>query len=397
MNIKSAKQALSTFLSKGATKQGEKSDIPHCVNPACPYFSHRNPADDSWRTEHGTYYTKAFGEIQRYRCRECGKTFSTQSFSMDYYVKKPVDYSPLIQALCSSSGQENLARFISDRYELIQNRYERLCRVFLALQAALREKLKISEHFVLDGFETFSRSQYYPNNVNILVGKKSEFIYSMGFSQLRRKGKMTTRQKEKRAELEQEYGRAPGNAVEFSVTCLLNDLCNFLSEMDLEKKELYTDEHKSYVRSFHNNPDFRLWLDHIRCSSKAPRTKSNPLFAANYTDRQFRKDLANHGRESVQFARCPASMMVRLTIYQIYHNFLMPRRSKKQRKGNWQTRAEKLGISRTAFFSELQNCWGKRVFYHKSKLWTEEKKTWLMLWRNSRIKMGRRIPLHIAA
>ena len=168
--------ALSVPSTSEIPNNGHSEHVLHCTNPRCPYFHHTNPADSSWRRDHGTYETKAFGTVQRYQCLLCRKTFSTQSFSIDYWVHKPVDYLPLIRSLVSTSGQGNITRFTTLRYEVIQNRYERLCRFFLAVHAHLRQHITLDEPLSLDGFESFSRSQYFPNNINILTGTSSEFI-----------------------------------------------------------------------------------------------------------------------------------------------------------------------------------------------------------------------------
>ena len=368
---------------------------PHCVNPQCSFFGHTNSTDTTWWVPHGEYETKAFGSVPRFRCLNCGKTFSRQSFSIDYYVKKPVDYIGLITSLVSTSGQGNMTRFTGFRYELIENRFERLARFFLALHAQLRSQIYADEDFVLDGFESFSHSQYFPNNINVVVGARSEFIYGMGFAQLRRKGRMTSKQKKKRVVLEQQWGKARSSAVELSVASLLSDLTKLLQGSGLGKKELRTDEHKAYPRAFKRAGGIDRYLDHQQFSSTEARTVTNPLFPVNYVDRQFRKDQINHVRESVQFARCPSAMMIRLTIYQMYHNYLMPRRVRQQRGGNWETRGELLGVPSQSVISALNALWGKRVFLQKSQLWVEEKHTWLMEWRNSRIPMGRYVPAYI--
>lgn len=370
---------------------------PHCSNPECPFFYWRNTLDTSWRADHGSYSTAAFGEVPRYQCLWCGKTFSDQTFKVDYYVKHPVDYIPLIKALVSTSGQGNMSRFSGLRYELIQNRYERLARFFLALHAALRTHIEHEEDFVLDGFESFAVSQYFPNNINIIVGADSELIYQMGFAQLRRKGAMSDEQKARRKELEESLGKAPPKAVEDSVTRIVEDICLWLREKRFGPKRLRTDEHKAYVRSLKRVAEAQVLLCHEQYSSEAPRTVGSPLFPVNYVDRQFRKDQINHVRETVQFARCPAAMMNRLTIYQGYHNYLMPRRVRAQRKGNWRTRGEALGIDPKRIWATIVSLWGKRIFYHHTALWQEERRTWLMRWRNVGIELGRRVPLYVRA
>lgn len=46
--------------------------------------------------------------------------------------------------------------------------------------------------------------------------------------------------------------------------------------------------------------------------------------AVNYLDRQIRKDLSDHVRETVQWAKNSNDMMARLVIYQLFRNYLKP-------------------------------------------------------------------------
>ena len=396
MNANSVPMTLESLV-RGAAHSGEPPDnpAPHCSNPNCPFFYHDDPADDSWRADHGSYRTRAFGEVPRYRCGCCGKTFSDQTFKIDYYVKQPVDYITLIKPLVATSGQGNMTRFTGLRYELIQNRYERVARFFLALHAAIRAEIRLGEDFALDGFESFAISHYFPNNVNLFVGASTEFIYQMGFAQLRRKGAMTDGQRARREELESFLGKAPPRAIEESVARLLEDICRWLKAKGFGPRRLKTDEHKSYERALKRVPEAQTMLSHEQYSSRAARNMGSELFAVNYIDRQLRKDQANHVRETVQFARCPAAMMNRLTIYQGHHNYLMPRRVRSQRKGDWTTRSELLGVSQRRVWQVVKRLWGKRIFLHKTELWQEELRTWLMQWRNVGIELGRRVPLYI--
>ena len=100
-------------------KSPQKTDRLHCPNPKCSYY-HAPPKAHQWYKPHGKYETKAFGTVLRSRCMRCKKTFSLQTFSLDYYVKKPVDYMKLIRYLVTGSGQRNIWRFERLRVELIQ-------------------------------------------------------------------------------------------------------------------------------------------------------------------------------------------------------------------------------------------------------------------------------------
>ena len=56
----------------------------------------------------------------------------------------------------------------------------------------------------------------------------------------------------------------------------------------------------------------------------------------------------------------------------------------------------KLGLKQEEISAVIKEFWGKRVFLNKTPLWEVEKITWKLEWRNSTIKMGRRVPKYIS-
>jgi transposase-like protein len=369
-------------------------DIPHCPNPHCTHFT--APQSTQWYIRYGYHRTTAFGSVPRFRCKHCRRTFSSQTFSLDYYVKKVISYSSLLNQLVSASGLNDMSRQLNVRSESIENRFERLSRCVSAIQGEILERLPMTEDLAADGLESFSFSQYYPNHVNIFAGCASEFIYALGFANLRRKGRMTDAQRKKRERCEA-GGKADPKAVEKSFRYLVLQLLEHLHRKGITGKTLFTDEHRAYPRAFSGVKDFPLSLQHRQISAKAPRQKDTPLFPVNYIDRQIRKDLSDHARETVQYARCPSALMARMSVYRFYHNCCIPRRVRESRKGNEETHAERAGISRDELDAIIARHWGKQSFLHKVNPGREELTTWMCGWRNPGVTFGRYIPRYIAA
>lgn len=89
----------------------------HCPNPACARHADAPPRDSrpegvesSWYVQRGTYETKAFGTVRRFRCKECGKFFSDQTLSIDYYAKKKIDYDALRAFAAGAPSGRAIAR-----------------------------------------------------------------------------------------------------------------------------------------------------------------------------------------------------------------------------------------------------------------------------------------------
>lgn len=308
---------------------------PFCPNSACSLHQ-KVPSEGStqWWKANGFHKTKVVGRVRRFQCRTCGKTFSTRTFQLDYYTKKTVDYRAIFFKNTSAECVNAVARNLELRPEVVLNRIERLARNCLAMHHSLEGKRPLLEDLCADGFESFDRSQYFPNHIAILVGDESQQLYSFAHATIRKKGKMTKRQKRVREELEKQY-RAPRGGVKASFAKATEVITGKWDSSKHPKLYLTTDEHQAYPRAlaslpFAKSPDFT----HRKVSSKLSRTKDNPLFPVNYMDREFRKDHAEHHRESTCFVRNVANGLTRLAMYQCWHNYWKSHRinSKKERE-----------------------------------------------------------------
>jgi hypothetical protein len=186
-------------------------------------------------------------------------------------------------------------------------------------------ELTLREALVFDGFESFAFSQYYPNNIHLMVTSDSQFVLGFNAAVLRRKGRMTEAQKAKRTVLERNWKAHSG-----SIYLASKELFELGSQISFGSKrfpiEFRTDEKKDYARALDRCRPYGKWkeagfLVHQTTSSRAARTLQNPLFPVNYLDRQIRKDLAEHGRETVRFARRLESSLERMAIHLTHHNY----------------------------------------------------------------------------
>lgn len=368
--------------------------FPHCPNPQCSYF--QAPPEHQWYNSHGSFISQRVGRVFRYRCSNCGRTFCKNTFSIDYWVKKTVDYINVLTPLVSGSGLWDMVRFHGFSVDVFLNRIERFARSCLAVHSDICSRLPYNESFATDGFESFSRSQFYPNNINIIAGSDSLFLYNLGLSVLRRKGRMTQKQREIRENLEK-LAQADPKDTRKSMEELFLHLDQQTKRCGRESLHVLSDMHRDYPRALAKVPGLKDRCTHTRISSHKKRNQANPLFPVNYCDRQFRKDMSDHTRETVQFARCPSAMMSRMAIYQWFHNCGLPNRVREHRRGLLRSRAEVAGISRKEQFAILDDRMKARAFLSKLNLDGQARKTWLQQWRNPGIELGRYVPKFIWA
>ncbi len=192
--------------------------------PFCPYKAcalHYHPPKEKWWESDGHHDTKAFGQVPRFRCLACGRTFSTQTFSIDYYAKRKINYARFEQLLSSSVSVRALARAFDCSCGSILNRSDRLARQELAAHAHLRPRARRYESVCADGFVGFDRSQFFPNNITLSITSASRFVLSFTHATLRRSGSMRDDQKLRRTRLSKDFSFEP-RALERSFSELLD-------------------------------------------------------------------------------------------------------------------------------------------------------------------------------
>ncbi len=339
-----------------------------CPNPACVYHSPKILKNSTLLVPFvriGTYYTQVVGHVPRYRCKACGKTFGIRTFQLDYYTKRSLPYHSLHQALYSGQNLSSIARLLHCSPASIQNRIDRLSRNTLLIHQHCLRTHRLTEDLAADGYERFDRNQYFPNNINLTVGKDSQFVYGISHATIRRKGSMRSEQKAKRKVLESQW-KPPRGALSDSFSFLIQDLSTFWEPSFHPKLTLYTDEHPAYPPALRKVPFLKEALtlkqfSHTQISSKLPRTVCNPLFPSNYIDRELTKDIAAYHRESVCFVRNVNNGLSRLLCYLLYHNYQKPYRI------HWgairfPSHAQVAGIPLERFKKKLEQVYVERFF-----------------------------------
>lgn len=363
-----------------------------CPNPTCEH--HQKALTTNWYAALGTYYTKCFGRVQRYRCKSCRRIFSSQTFSLDYYAKRSINYEDLEALLSSSMSQRALSRHFNLSCASVQNRIDRLARQALALHARLRKTLPPTEAVCIDGLVSFDTSQYFPNNITMAVTKDSQFIHSMTHATLRRCGRMTDAQKDRRAELDRTFSFEK-RALERSFQELLNALAETWKPRSGRRYVLITDEKKEYARALARH-FMKAFITHTTINSKAPRTRTNPLFSSNYSEREVRKDQANHRRETVCFSRNVGNMMNRMIVYMVWHNYKKPYRIAKKGE-NRLTHGEVAGISKEAIAYERAVLFRDRAFLSRAAIPALESRLWMRAFRTPLKKKDDYLPKYAVA
>jgi len=357
--------------------------IPFCPRITC--IHHQRAPDFPWFIRHGYHATQTFGLVPRFKCLACGKTFSTQTFSIDYYAKRLVDYRDLLTRHGNSEGIRGIGRAMRISPGSVLNRFDRLSRQALALHAELRPLARARESVCIDGFVSFDVSQFFPNEITLSITADSRFVLDLSHATRRRSGSMTSIQKRRAAEL-YPLVRFERGAVARTFREVFGSIATERPPGPRHPLILITDDKKEYAEELHRS---RLWREqdeehrvaHVRVNSKLPRTFANPLFASNYLDREIRKDQASHHREATCFNRNVSNGMGRLACYLVGHNYLKRFAIKAPVKEK-QVHAEVAGIEPAGIRVALESMFRRRAFLSRielpptlERIWRKDYKT----------------------
>ena len=290
------------------------AEPPFCPNVSCDF--HRQDRD-KWRFIRAGFFERKHlpGRIQRWRCLDCRRYFSAQTFSTDYWLKKPQLQQPLFMRIVSCSCARQIAREFGVAPETVLRQTARLGRHALLFHVLNRPKGPICEPLAADGIESYEYSQYTPVHFHLGVGNHSHYIYGFTDSELRRKGCMTEQQKKRRLQLEATFGCPDPKSIEKEFAQLLAIIAP-----QPQRLLLHTDEHQAYPRAIRRLS--HLEIEHHRTSSRAERTTKNPLFSINHTDNLIRHSLAEHKRETIAFAKRRQCSAERMWVFAVWKNWI---------------------------------------------------------------------------
>jgi len=291
-----------------------------CPTPDCDSHDGTHP----WRFKKKGFYRRARGprRVQRYLCQHCRRNFSSQTFSPTYWLKRPDLQRPLFFRLLACSALRQIAREYDVAHTTLQRQAERLGRHCLLLHEALRPRGAPREPLVLDGFRSFEYGQYWPFDLNLLIGV-SHYVYGFHDAELRRSGTMTPHQRRKRAQLERRFGRPDPQATRRAVEELIARVVPPGGAAAID-----SDEHAAYgpaLRSLRGRE-----LQHRTTSSRARRDAHNPLFPVNLADLLLRHCGANHKRETIAFSKRRQGALYRAAIWMVWRNYVKSRSERRR-------------------------------------------------------------------
>jgi len=292
---------------------------PFCPNPNC---NHHNNSGDPWPYKKIGFFKRFTPphRIQRFTCKSCKRSFSSQTFSTSYWQKLPELDARIIMKTAGGMANRQIARDLGVAPETINRHIARLGRHCLLFHNRMMDNSPPIHQVVVDGFESFEYSQYYPIHHHVAVEKDTDFFIYFTDSELRRKGRMTAYQKNRRSHLESKFGRPDPKSIEKDMGQVLGFVLG-----KQPAATVFSDDHPAYKRSIVN---LGTMIDHRITPGSAHRDFNNALWEVNLLDLLIRHGGANHKRETIAWSKRRQSSSERMAIMLVWRNYIKGRREK---------------------------------------------------------------------
>ena len=126
-------------------------------------------------------------KIQVYKCKTCSKSFSEQTFSFDYYLKKRYLNQKIFRLISKGNSQRGIALILDIKAEAVALRIKKFAALAKKYIQKMRKDEDLSEIF-FDEMESFEHTKCKPLTMPIAVNPKNRKILALGVGKIAAKG-----------------------------------------------------------------------------------------------------------------------------------------------------------------------------------------------------------------
>ncbi|HEV8611998.1 MAG TPA: hypothetical protein VGQ73_00725 [Gemmatimonadales bacterium] len=290
-----------------------------CPFPTCPS---RCRVPFTWHHK-GRFRRRCDGRlVPRFYCRACRRRFSSQSFRLDYRLRRPTLHLELFFGFVSKLTLRQAARIHRCSKNTVAHRLRLLGEHSRAFHHAQLEGARLAGRFLLDELETFEHNRRLrPLTVPVLVERQSFFVVSTAVAPLPARGGLSQRHRLRKLALEQCEGKRRSGSRGAVKRCL-----ETLRGCSAGPLILESDRKPSYAGLVRQC--LGRGARHLRHSSRAPRTVENPLFAINLTLAMLRDGASRLVRRSWAASKKAAWLERHLWIWIVWRNYVRNRTNK---------------------------------------------------------------------
>ena len=298
--------------------------------PFCPWtecVAHRAPGLGFQR--YGSYRRKYDPRrVPRFRCLDCRRTCSRQTFSTTYYLKRPKLLVSVASGLAACSAHRQIARSARCAKTSVTRMAERLGRHAILLHArCLRNLRALREDVVHDHFESFVGRQDEALGVGTAVGAASWLVYDVDPAPHRGSGRRPDRKPSART------SGTESNSYVASIGRTLQTLMPLLSETGT--LNFVVDGRRDYLVAtkppeIASRIRLHVFPNPVRGPKGTPRSaeavaRDRAMFPVDQLHQLLRHTCADHKRETIAFGRRLESTLGRAHLMVVWKNFVKAR------------------------------------------------------------------------
>jgi transposase-like protein len=254
--------------------------------------------------------------IQRYRCLDCGRSFSDQTRRLTYRERKPHVDQPIYRLLNSGMSQRRCAFILGVARKTVARKLVRLGRAARTKHLRWLDSSAAAGYgvVVFDEMETIEHTKLKPLAIAVGVVEGKRLILKAEVSQMPAKGRLAARSRSK-------YGRRR-DARRRGLRRVLAAARLAMPQTTIVKSD-QSPRYPGLVRAFFPDAKHLTYKGRRACVVGQGELKAggfDPLFSLNHTCAMFRDNLKTLSRRTWCTPKRPDRLQALVDIYVTFHN-----------------------------------------------------------------------------
>lgn len=273
---------------------------------------------------HGSFYSKHGGNIARWKCVECGKTFSLATHSLCYKQHRRDMNPEIFRSLTSGVSQNRLAINLKLNRKTIVRKFLFLGALSKKIFQNMNLHLPKVDEMEFDDLESFEHTKCKPLSVTLAVEFPSRRILGFEVSQMPSKGLLAAISRKK-------YGVRKDHRplAREKLFTQIKDLLHPNAHIKSDQNPHYAkDIQKHFPGSRHQT--FKGRRGCVTGQGELKRGGFDPLFSLNHTCAKLRADLNRLFRRTWCTTKKPKCLELHIAHFALRHNVDILEKQKKK-------------------------------------------------------------------
>ena len=255
-------------------------------------------------------------KVQRFKCRTCGKQFSTSTGTLEFGQKKRRVNALLLKLFCAKVTQKRAARIAGVNKITASRKFAYWAKKAEVKNVRFREMLQKQKvkYFQFDDLITKEKTKLKPLSVTVAVDADRRFILSANVSQIAAFGHLAQASVNKYGKRKSFHRKA------------LDTTFRELSAIVIDDALIESDEHKNYlpiVRKYFPNACYQQFKSEKGCvagQGELKKVKFDPIFAIDHTMAMLRDGISTLVRRTWSCTQDPKRLQGHLEMFIYYYN-----------------------------------------------------------------------------